>query len=231
MTTSREFRERLSRRARKANVTLTTPVVERLEAYYRLLARWNTKTNLTALQLEELTDPAVDRLLVEPLAAARFVDHSPLVWFDLGSGGGSPAIPLKIVRPAARLTMVESKARKAAFLREAVRVLDLQNASVEDARFEDIAARPSATGMAELVTVRAVKTDKVLFRASRALLREGGRLMLFCSSGTKIPAQLGFQVLEGARLWGPGSSQIVECVRAESSGDVSRETKGTSQTR
>lgn len=212
--TSREFHERLSRRARKANVSLTAPVVDRLEAYYRLLARWNTKVNLTALQLEELTDQAVDRLLVEPLAAARFVLDSPLVWFDLGSGGGSPAIPLKIVRPAARLIMVESKVRKAAFLREAVRMLGLENTSVEHARFEDIAARTSVTGTAELVTVRAVKTDKVLFGASRALLREGGRLVLFGSSGTTIAAPPGFQILEAVKLPGPGSSQIVACVRA-----------------
>src|SRR5204862_8088216 len=64
--TSREFQERLSRRAKKANVSLTAPVIDRLEAYYRLLALWNTKINLTALQLEELTDSAVDRLLLEP---------------------------------------------------------------------------------------------------------------------------------------------------------------------
>ena len=114
-----------------------------------------------------------------PLAAARFVVDSPIVWFDFGSGGGSPAIPLKIVRPEAWLTMVESKVRKAAFLREAVRTLGLENASVENARFEDIAARASTAGTADLATVRAVKTDKELFRASRALLRAGGTLMLF----------------------------------------------------
>src|SRR3989441_10959377 len=226
--TSCEFQERLSKRAQKANVSLTAPVVDRLEAYYRLLARWNTKVNLTALQLEELTDWAVDRLFVEPLAAARLVGDSPLVWFDLGSGGGSPAIPLQIVRPAALLTMVESKVRKAAFLREAVRTLGLENASVENARFEDIAARVSTTGTAELVTVRAVKTDKVLFRASRARLREGGRLILVSSSGSKIAAPPGFQLLEAARLSGAGSSQITACVRAETSEDVPRETKGTS---
>jgi 16S rRNA (guanine527-N7)-methyltransferase len=230
MTTSREFHERLSRRASKANVSLTATVVERLEAYYRLLARWNRKVNLTALHLEELSDPAVDRLLVEPLAAARFVLDSPLAWFDLGSGGGSPAIPLKIVRPAARLTLVESKVRKAAFLREAVRMLGLENASVENDRFEDIAARtPTDAAMVELVTVRAVKTDKVLFRASRALLREGGRLLLFSSSGIKLSMPPGFQLLEAAS--GPGSSQIVACVRVEIAGNVSRETKGASQTR
>ena len=229
--TSCEFQERLSKRAQKANVSLTAPVVGRLEAYYRLLARWNTKINLTALQLGELTDSAVDRLLLEPLAAARFMVDSPLVWFDLGSGGGSPAIPLKIVRPSARLIMIESKVRKAAFLRETVRMLGLENASVENARFEDIAARTSVTGTADLATVRAVKTDKELFRTSRALLREGGRLMLFSSSNTKVATPSGFRLLEAARLRGPGSSQVVAYARAEVPGDVPRETKAASQTR
>jgi 16S rRNA (guanine527-N7)-methyltransferase len=222
--TSREFDERLSRRARKASVPLTLDIVERLEEYYRLLARWNTKVNLTALQLSEFTDQAVDRLLIEPLAAARFVLDSPLAWFDLGSGGGSPAIPLKIARPAARLTMVESKVRKAAFLREAVRMLGLADASVENERFEDVAARQSSIGAADLLTVRAVKTGNALFDATRALLREGGRLVLFGSSGTQTECPPGFQLLEAGRLAGPGSSQIVACVRTGGPGDVSRET-------
>ena len=80
-------------------MALDEALLTRLEIYYRLLSRWNTKINLTALPLEDLTDHAVDRLLIEPLAAARFVPESPLTWFDLGSGGGSPALPLKLVRP------------------------------------------------------------------------------------------------------------------------------------
>ena len=84
--TSREFRERVIKRGKKADVQLTAPILEQLEAYYRLLARWNEKINLTALPLKDLTDQAVDRLLIEPLAAARYVPERALVWFDLGSG-------------------------------------------------------------------------------------------------------------------------------------------------
>ena len=227
--TSREFHERLSRCASRADVSLSGPVVEQLEAYYRLLARWNNKVNLTALQLEEFDDQTVDRLLVEPLAAARFVLDSPLTWFDLGSGGGSPAVPLKIVRPAARLTMVESKTRKVAFLREAVRMLGLANTSVENARFEEVAARARTGGEAELVTVRAVKTDEMLFGVARALLREGGRFVLFRSNSSTIAAPPGFQILETARLVKSGKSpQIVACVRTK---NVPRGTKAGSQTR
>jgi len=186
--TTREFRERLSKRARKANAPLADELVAPLETYYRLLTRWNKKINLTALPLEDLTDEAIDRLLVEPLAAARFVPNSPLTWFDLGSGGGSPALPLKLARPAAQLTMVESKTRKAAFLREAVRSLAVRAVDVENVSFEDVAARPVARQTAQLVTLRAVKIDKVVVRLLETLLCPGGQALLFAAPSTRANA-------------------------------------------
>jgi len=100
-------------------------VLAPLETYYRLLAQWNVKINLTALPLQPPTDSTFDRLFIEPLLAAELVPDLPGIWFDLGSGGGSPALPLKLIRPSLSLTLVESKTRKAAFLREALRALKL----------------------------------------------------------------------------------------------------------
>src|SRR6185312_5103916 len=100
------------------------------------------------------------RLFIEPLAAARVIDDSWTPWVDVGSGGGSPAIPLKLVRPALNLTLVESKARKAAFLREVVRELGLTGASVETSRFEELASRPEAQASTGLLTLRAVRIDQ-----------------------------------------------------------------------
>jgi 16S rRNA (guanine527-N7)-methyltransferase len=198
--TSREFRDRVLKRGKKADVQLNAPILEQLEAYYRLLARWNDKINLTALPLKDLTDQAVDRLLIEPLAAARYVPETPRVWFDLGSGGGSPALPLKMVRRLARLSMVESKTKKAAFLREAVRVLELQDAIVEAERFEDFAKRQENLAAAELVTVRAVKLNSVFFEAAKALLRPSGSLLLFSSYESPAKAPAGFEVSQVVRL-------------------------------
>jgi 16S rRNA (guanine527-N7)-methyltransferase len=154
-------------------------MLEPLEIYFRLLAQWNAKINLTALPLDVPTDETFDRLLVEPLAAARQVPDRSDVWFDLGSGGGSPAIPLKIARPSLRLTMVESKTRKGAFLREAIRAVGLAQASVENDRFESVAQRHECAGAAALVTVRAVKADSQLFETAGLLLTVNGRLLLF----------------------------------------------------
>lgn len=60
MLTSRDFLERLGRRGHKAGIQVASAVAARLEAYYRLLARWNQKINLTALDLEDGGDEMVD---------------------------------------------------------------------------------------------------------------------------------------------------------------------------
>src|SRR6516164_7658019 len=116
---------RLLLRSEKASVKVSEEAIEQLGRYFELLAKWNAKINLTALPLDPPTRETLDRLFVEPLAAARYFPRDPVAWFDLGSGGGSPAIPLKILHPEASLTMVEARVRKAAFLREAVRGLVL----------------------------------------------------------------------------------------------------------
>ena len=145
------------------------------ESYFRLLAKWNVKINLTALPLQAPTDATFDRLFIEPLVAAALVPDAPGAWFDLGSGGGSPALPLKMIRPSLSLTLVESKTRKAAFLREAVRVLNLSETDVANTRFEEL--QPKSGG--NLVTVRAVTPDNNLLDTSARLLRIGGQLVLF----------------------------------------------------
>ena len=198
--TSLEFRDRLARRARRANAHLTIAMLEPLEIYFRLLTQWNAKINLTALPLEEPTDETFDRLLVEPLAAARQVQDTSDVWFDLGSGGGSPAIPLKIARSTLRLTMIESKTRKAAFLREAVRAIGLAEAIVENDRFEEIAGRADCTNTASLVTVRAVRADSQLFETAGLLLGRNGRLLLFRPAHDAETDPPGFARVSTARL-------------------------------
>lgn len=107
---------------------------------------------------------------------------------DVGSGGGSPAIPMKIAIPSLALTMVESKTRKSAFLREAVRQLGLADAVVETARAEDLLTRPELHESQDFVTVRAVRVEQRLLVHIQAFLRLGGRILLFrTSTGADAP--------------------------------------------
>jgi 16S rRNA (guanine527-N7)-methyltransferase len=151
----------------------------RLTQYFELLRHWNHKVNLTGLALEPLSAEALDRLFIEPLVVAAKLPSSSAVWFDLGSGAGSPAIPIKLARPMFELTMIESRSRKAAFLREVVRQLELEDATVENVRLEALRVRPNLSAHADLVTVRAVRIDDVLIAVAGYLLRPGGHLVAF----------------------------------------------------
>ena len=151
-----DVRSRLVRRAAKNNLFISDPLAESLSAYYELLARWNRKINLTSI---ENLDEAIDRLLLEPLAASRSFPPSATLLMDVGSGGGSPAIPFKLVIPRLKLTMVEAKARKSAFLREAIRHLELTDTVVENARYEELLARPELHEALHVVSLRAVRIE------------------------------------------------------------------------
>ncbi len=177
---NREFRERLARRARAAGVSLDAALVQGLETYYQLLAKWNAKINLTAFRLTpDGDDQAIDRLLIEPIVAARYVHDNARTLLDAGSGGGSPAIPLRLASPLLALRMVEVKTRKAVFLREAVRALNLRNVEVETSRFEELLSRPELHEAFDLVSIRAVRIETRTLNTLQAFLRPGGRLMLF----------------------------------------------------
>jgi 16S rRNA (guanine527-N7)-methyltransferase len=186
---SKEFQDRLARRARRAGVTLPAELATQLEAYYRLLANWNAKINLTGLKLSDVSPDALDRLLIEPVVAAKHVPIKTARMLDIGSGGGSPAIPLALAVPHSRLLMVESKTRKSVFLREAVRALGLTDAEVVTARFEELLARPDLHEAHDLVTIRAVRIEPRLLVAIQAFAKPGGLVFLFRGSGTSDPPE------------------------------------------
>ena len=183
-----DVKGRIIRRGAKVNIFVADALAESLASYYELLTRWNKKINLTSI---ENLDEAIDRLLLEPLVAAKYLSAAAGSLMDVGSGGGSPAIPLKLALPRLRLTMVEAKARKSAFLREAVRHLGLENATVETARYEELLARPDLHEASDILSLRAVRIEARVMFSLQAFLAPGGTVMLFRGpEGPPIPAAL-----------------------------------------
>jgi len=182
----RDFATRLTRRAARAGLFPNDELVEQLDMFYALLTRWNQKINLTSLANP---DEAIDRLILEPLAAVRFVPAGVSAMMDIGSGGGSPAIPMKLVSPKVALTMVEVKARKSAFLREATRHLKLAQTVVETARVEELLTRSDMHESFDVITMRAVRVELRMLQTLQAFVRPGGRVLLFRGpSGPDAPA-------------------------------------------
>jgi len=176
-----EFESRLTDRALRAGLSLPSDFCVRSERFYNLLKKWNATTNLTGLELEGYPDASLDRVFIEPLLAGALVPNdADLLCVDIGSGGGSPAIPFALTHSLARVLMVESVGKKAAFLREAVRVVGLQRAEVNHARFEDVVSELTHT--IDLVLIRGVRITRGLSEALQSGLKQDGRLFAFGAS-------------------------------------------------
>lgn len=202
----RDVNRRIAARARRVKVELLPATLDALGGYFSLLLRWNAKINLTGLSTVE---EVIDRMLLEPISAAAAIDSGQATLIDIGSGGGSPAIPLRIARPNLKLWMVESKGRKAAFLKECVRELGLADAYVENARAEELLARPSLTESMDYASVRAVRLDARFVNTMQAFVKPGGTLLLFGTLDTNVEGLPGELTVVGSReLVGRAGSRL-----------------------
>lgn len=172
----RGLARRLQQRATRARLDLTTALIEQLVCYVELLQRWNERMNLTSL---DDRDSGLDRLVIEPMLASRYLPTAAAKVIDIGSGGGSPAIPMRLAMSGGSMLMVETKMRKSAFLREAVRQLGLKDTEVEAGRFESLLAVPDLHEAFDVLTLRAVRVEGRVLRSLQAFVRPEGELFLF----------------------------------------------------
>jgi 16S rRNA (guanine527-N7)-methyltransferase len=127
--------ETIQRALGEFNLTASDQQVLWIQQYIAILLKWNEKINLTALRepLEILY-----RHFCESMYAAVAVPLERGRLADVGSGGGFPGLPLKIIRPDLQVFLVESNVKKATFLAETIRELELEGARVIVSRYEEL---------------------------------------------------------------------------------------------
>lgn len=151
--------------------------------YLNLLLKWNAKMNLTAVRIPE---EIVARHFGESFFAARHLlsrDSRPRSAIDVGSGAGFPGLPMKIWSPRLGLTLIESNGRKATFLREVSRALNLSGVKVVSKRAEDVEAR------ADILTLRAVERFEFILPIAERLTNSGGTLALLIGGAQEETAK------------------------------------------
>ena len=158
--------------------TLTDAQLSQLATFLDLLIRWNARINLTSVRQPE---QIVSRHFGESLFAARQLypacnlEPAARSLLDFGYGAGFPGLPIKIYGPALGVTLLESNHRKATFLREAVRALQLTGVEVLAIRAEDYAAqivnRKSPISDSLTVTLRAVERFQQILPTAVRLLQ------------------------------------------------------------
>ena len=147
------------------DLALPASAEAKLLAYLALLDKWNRVYNLTAVRDPERM---VSHHLLDSLATVPFFQGESVL--DVGSGGGLPGIPLAIARPAMRVTLIDSIAKKTAFLLQAKAELGLSNLDVVTGRVEDY--RPDARF--DVITSRAFSDLKEFVTLTRHLLKPTG---------------------------------------------------------
>lgn len=163
--------------------SLSSQQLTQVSAYLDLLLKWNSKINLTAVRDPE---EIVTRHFGESFFAARHLFPVPdfsMTAIDVGSGAGFPGVPLKIWNAALSLTLIESNQKKATFLREVSRSLQLEGVTILNQRAETVRAK------ADLVSLRAVEHFEGIVPVASGLLRENGKLALLIGEAQVEPAQ------------------------------------------
>jgi 16S rRNA (guanine527-N7)-methyltransferase len=146
---------------------------ERLLHFLDELLRWNKSINLTAITNR---DEALVKHLVDSLSLLPHLRGDETL-LDMGSGGGLPGLPLKIVLSGLRLTSVDAVAKKISFQKHVIRTFALTGAVARHGRLEELGKESSLAGHFELVVARAFASLADCIRLARPFLKAGGRLI------------------------------------------------------
>jgi 16S rRNA (guanine527-N7)-methyltransferase len=154
-------------------ITIDSTQEERLLHFLDELLRWNQSINLTAItdRDEALVKHLVDALTLIPLL------RGDEILLDMGSGGGLPGLPLKMVLPGLNLTSVDAVAKKISFQKHVIRSFALTGAVARHGRLEELGREASLTGHFDLVVARAFASLADCVRFARPFLKAGGRLI------------------------------------------------------
>jgi 16S rRNA (guanine527-N7)-methyltransferase len=178
--------EKLVREAQELfHIHITGRQVMALITYEKELMEWNQKFNLTAIR--DVDSIRTKHFLDSFSCVLAWKANPPLRLIDVGTGAGFPGIPLKILYPSMKLTLVESVGKKAMFCQHLVRVLGLEDVEVVHKRAEEIGQNPQYRERYDWAVARAVANLNVLSEYLIPLLKIGGRML--AQKGESGPAE------------------------------------------
>ena len=170
---SKEWAALLTDGARNFDIELESDQIRLFADHARELMRWNETFNITAI-----TDPRDIALkhYLDSLPAARHIPPDATL-LDIGSGGGFPGIPLKILLPSLTVTLIDASRKKVNFLKYAIRTLKLEHTEAIHGRAESLANDPSYRQRFDTIISRALSALPAYIRLAQPLLAAGGMII------------------------------------------------------
>ena len=200
-----ELRICLEKAAEEYGIALTEVQLEQFTRYFSLLIEWNEKMNLTALTgpQEVAVKHFIDSLTAYD--AALFPQGASII--DVGTGAGFPGLPLKILRPDLRLTLLDSLNKRVKFLETVVAELGLQGVTCLHGRAEETARQKQHREKYDLATSRAVARLSVLAEYTLPFVKKGGSLLALKGAKYQEEAEEGARAL---KILGGGEAELRE---------------------
>jgi len=167
--------EQLQERLEQHHITITERMLEQFELYYHELISWNERMNLTGITERE---QVYIKHFYDSASLAFFVNMSDIQTLaDIGSGAGFPSIPLKILFPQLRVTIIDSLNKRIQFLEHLIHRLGLEQVTAVHARAEEAGKQPRHRERYDLVTARAVARLNVLNEFCLPFVKVNGRFV------------------------------------------------------
>ena len=195
--------DNLAQYAASFQIDLNEAQLAQFSHYLRLLQEWNERLNLTAIR--SATEIELRHFLDSLTVATVTGDLNNLRLVDVGAGAGFPGLPLKILYPRLRLTLLESVQKKARFLEAVVAALELADVTIIADRAETIGQQPGHRGQYDWAVARAVATLPVLVEYLLPLCRRGGHAL--AQKGEGAPGEVE-QARRAIRLLGGAEPEL-----------------------
>lgn len=170
---SAEWKDILIKGANAIDVPIDSEIADRFAIHAVELIKWTKKTNLTSI-----TDPldvAVKHFL-DSIAPATFIPPN-ISMLDIGSGGGFPGIPLKILIPSLSITLIDASRKKVSFLNHVIRTLGLGNIKARHIRIEELARNNTIKNNFDVIICRALSALDTFVKKALPLLDKEGLII------------------------------------------------------
>ncbi|MDY6791249.1 MAG: 16S rRNA (guanine(527)-N(7))-methyltransferase RsmG [Thermodesulfobacteriota bacterium] len=170
---SNQWKKLIEEGAANLNIHVDRRITDQFSIHCKELVKWNRNINLTTI-----TDPvevAVKHFLDSIISVGVIPEYGRLL--DMGSGGGFPGIPLKIMNPSLAVTLIDASRKKVSFLKHAIRTIKLVGINARHVRSEELAEKKPFKHSFDVIICRAFsRLDNIVLQAL-PLLAEGGSLI------------------------------------------------------
>ena len=158
--------------------------IQKFHIYMKLLLEWNKKINLTAITDEE---EIILKHFVDSLTVLKYINENDKI-IDVGTGAGFPGIPIAIMMPNVKITLLDSLNKRINFLNEVIKELDLKNVETIHSRSEDCGKDMLYREKYDISIARAVANLSTISEYLLPFVKIGGKMI--CMKGSEIEEEL-----------------------------------------